>query len=130
MSGPALAQVDLDRKVAPFLTLPHREEIDGEAPQHSLVREHPRRPKALFLDLQPVAVIGREAAAEEDLTARAAEHLIVRRDWRELSQRINPELGRRGALDIALDELLYDAAHPGELLLVEVPGHVLRLKGE
>src|SRR3712207_6298296 len=74
--------------------------------------------------------MGGEAAAEEDLAAVAAEHLVVRRDRDQVAQGIHAELSGGRALDGALDELLDDAAHGSELLPEEVPGHVPRLEGQ
>ena len=72
-------------------------------------------------DLPAIPAGGGEEAAEEDLSARAAEDLVVRRDRDDVAARIRAELNGRRRLDRALEELLGDAAHAPELRVEVVP---------
>jgi hypothetical protein len=109
MSGAALAKVDLNRQVPPNIFLLHRDEIDAEAAENPLVGQYPCRLHAAGLDVQAIFLIGGEAAAEKDLAAPSAQHLIVGGNGIEPPGRIDPDLDRRRLLEVSGDELQHDA---------------------
>src|SRR5688572_11913190 len=114
----------------PFIAFQNRQKVDGKAPADALFGKRPRGLQTILLNLEAVVLVGREGAAEEHLPAVAAEYLIVGRDRLQLPERVDAELRRRGALDLSFDELLHNSAHDGELLLEQLPGHILGLEGE
>ena len=120
VGGAAHAEVDLEGGELPLLrgVVAVDEEVDAEAAHDAVRGEHVADLQPRLLDLHPVVVAGREAAAEEDLAARPAEDLVVGRDRHHVPARADAELGARRELLLRLDELLDDAAHPGELVEV------------
>src|SRR5215217_7200684 len=122
MGRPAFADVDLYGGVFPAALALDRDEVDSEAFQHPSFLEHFRYPASGVLDLLAVLGVCGEGAAQEDLTRRPAQHLIVGRDDRGPAQRVYAALHRRGAYFLTLHEAFDDAAHLRELLTVVLPG--------
>ena len=94
--------------------VPRDEEVDREAADDPVRGEDGPDPHSGLVDLHPVVVVGREEAAEVDLTARTAEELVVRRDRDDRAVRVDPQLDARRLLLRPLDPLLHDAAHAAE----------------
>ena len=74
-----------------------REEVDRETAQRAPLFEHFRHPPPGLPDVPAVLGVSRESAAEEYLTRRSAQYLVVRRDDGDLAQGIYATLHQRGA---------------------------------
>ncbi len=120
MRGAAFAQVDLDRVDLPRAAIvAHGDEVDGEAAEHALLHQPASDLDGLAHDRRPVFDIGRKAAPEILLSARPAQHLIVRRERLDVAERRHAELRARTAEIGAGDPLFDDPAALGE------SGHVV-----
>ena len=116
MRRAALPQVDLDGVGPPLAPARARDdEVEGEAPEHPLAGEPCADLLGVAADLDRVAGVGREPAADVRLPARAAQELVVRREDLDLAERRHAQLDA-GAAELVADEpLLDDAASPGQL---------------
>src|SRR6516165_2472097 len=91
--------------MTPVLAILHRDEIDSEASENSLLGEHPGNLGAARLDVEPIGPLSRKTTAKENLAGGAAQYLVVRRNGT-------------------------DPAHRAELVLIKVPGHSASLESE
>src|SRR5918993_2822675 len=128
MGRAAFSQVDLDGGVLPAPLALYGDEVNGEAPQRPSLFQHLRHALSCLLDVPAVLGVGGEGAAQEDLTRGPAEHLVVGRDGRHLTEGVYATLHRRGAHLRALDKALDDAAHLRKLVAVAPPDLVARLE--
>ena len=117
MGGAAHPEVDLEGGQVPLrlpLVAPDQE-VHREPADHAVVSQHGADAVRGLGDLDPVVLVGGEAAAEERLAAGAAEDLVVGGDGHHLAAGTDPELRRRRLLLGSVDELLDDPAHAREL---------------
>ena len=70
-------------------------EIHREAAENALLHEHLGDLDRGFVQLLPIAWVGRELTAQKDLPTAPAQLLIVGGDQLDLAQRIDPQLYRR-----------------------------------
>ena len=119
----ALAQVQLDRVGAPEAAVARDTKSIAQRPITPRASSAPTDPGDRR-DLARVPGLGREAAAEVALPARAAEQLVVRRHDLDLAVRRDVELHARAAHVGAGDALLDDAADLAEPLEVAVDGQL------
>src|SRR4051812_13935577 len=111
MRGAALAQVELDRVRAPrAVGVADHDEVDGEAAQDAGPRQMLADLGRLLGDRAGIAEVGREAAAEVGLAARAAQELIVRGQELDVAQRRDAQLHARAPHLQAVHALLDDPA--------------------
>ena len=76
--GAAFAQVNLDGVGLPFAAVRlDGDEVDGEAADHPFTGQSPADLQGLAHDGPGVGSVGREAGAQETLSGRAAEDLVV-----------------------------------------------------
>jgi len=118
MGGPALAQVDLDGIDVPLAAcVSHGHEVKREPAEHAFPHQPSADLHGLVHDRRAVLHARREAASQIALAGRAAQHLVVRGQRLDLSERRHTQL-RAGAAEVAPhDTFLDDAAtlgQPGE----------------
>ncbi len=129
MGRTTLAQVELDRVRRPSsVGVTHRDEVDGEASDHAFASEPGTDDRGVGADRRRVVEVGGEAAAEGALSARSAEHLVVRGQQLDLTARCHAQLHARTPHLDPRDELLDDAAALGELAQVGVEWGVRTLE--
>src|SRR5215207_7995511 len=111
LGGAPVAQVDLD---GVWLPLPRwalcYEEVDPEAPHDPLAGQAGADLQRLCNDKTPVRLVRREATAEEALSVRAAQELVVGRDHLVLAVRATAHLHAGAAHAAGHDPFLDDAA--------------------
>ena len=106
--GAAVTKIDLDCVRLPRLISTDHNEIDAKAADHSLVGKHLTDLGTELDDLDAVTRIGREPAAEEGLSRRTPQHLVVGGEDFHLVERAGAQL-HAGTSDIgAFDSLLDD----------------------
>src|SRR5689334_13601050 len=111
MRRPAFAEIDLDRVDLPFVLLvADDDEVEREAADDAFLREAAADFERLAHDRRRVLRAGGEAAPEIRLAARAAEHLVVRRERFDFAERCDAQLRARAAKVAAGNPLFDDAA--------------------
>src|SRR6516225_12421234 len=116
--------------MTPAVSFLDRDEVNPEPAKNALSGQYMGDPCSVGLNVQPIGRISRKTAAKKDLSIRAAEHLIVRRDCVDAPYRIDAELCGRRLLDASGNKLLDDAAHGAQLFLIEVPRHAPSFKAQ
>src|SRR5215212_11811759 len=122
MRRAALAEVDLDGRMFPALPASDGDEVDSEPSQSAAFLEHFPYPVPGLLDLAAILSVSGEGGAEEDLTGRTPQNLVVGGDDARLPERVDAALHGGRAHLLPLQPALYDAAHLLELPLVTLPG--------
>src|SRR5690242_17610351 len=116
MGRPALPQVELDRVGTPLLAasgvIACDDEVDGEAPEHTLASQVLGDPARLAADLPGVTERRWKPAADVALPAGTAEQLVVRGEQLDLAERGHAELHAR-AVDLGAGDALLDDSAAG-----------------
>ncbi len=111
MGGAALAKIDLDCVGLPVSALTaDYNEIDRETTQGTEVSQPVPDLGSLTGDERSVSRIGGESTAEETLSGRSAQELVVSREDLDVAQRRHPHLDTGTGEVASLDSFFDDAS--------------------